>query len=74
MLVWVELTGRRIRQTPRAARRLVESGAGRITEPDSKIVYETWLKAQKPASTDTAPERPEMKATKRTRRTNNAST
>jgi len=74
MLVWVQLTGRKIRQSPRAAHRIVESGVGQITDPDSKAVYEEWLKSQKPASTDTAPEKPSVKATKRTRRKNNAST
>jgi hypothetical protein len=72
MLVWVELTGRRIRQSPRAAHRLVESGVGCITDPDSKAVYDTWLKGQKPASTVTAPEKP--KVTKRTRSKNDANT
>ena len=73
MLVWVELCDRRVRQNPSAAHRLVTSGIGRVTDPDSKIVYEDWLKSQKPASTDTAPEKPTMKATKRIRRKNNAS-
>ena len=71
MLVWVELTGRRIRQTPRAARKLIEAGVGQIAD-ESKAAYEEWLKGQKPASTVTAPEKP--KVTKRIRRQNNAST
>lgn len=67
MLVWVELKGRRVRQTPRAAHKLVVSHVGRIIEPGSKEAYEEWLKSQKPASTVPAPEKP-TKAVKRTRK------
>lgn len=68
MLVWVELCDRKVRQNPRAAHRLVKSGIGRVTDPDSKIIYDDWLENQKHASTDTAPEKP--KVGKRTRRQN----
>lgn len=72
MLVRVQLTGRSIRQSPRAAHRLVQSGVGKITDAESLTVYEKWLESQKPASTVPAPEKPQ-KAVKRTRRADNAS-